>query len=165
MGSPLKWEIDDSGDILRIKMYGSMTEQVVFTEILERPEERVSLDLSEVRRFTSAGIREWVNFIIPLSAKREVLLECCSTAMVHQLSMIANMAGHARIKSIMLPYQCPDCDSDQEEVLEIDPEVPPEIVEEVTCSECGEMSEFDDLPESYLAFVLHPVEAEDGDDL
>ena len=157
MERPLKWEIDDSGDVLRITMSGQMTEQVVFVELLERTESRIAFDLASVRRFTSAGIREWVKFITTLSDDRTVLLERCSVAMVHQLNMIANMAGHARISSIMVPYQCPVCDNDQEEVLELEKGKKPMIARDVVCTECGEMTEFDDLSESYLSFAeTHP---------
>lgn len=159
MESPLKWSIEPVGNELKVYMVGQMTEQVVFTELLERSEQKIAIDLSEVRRFTSSGIREWVLFITALSDDREVWLERCSVAMVHQLGMIANMAGNAKVRSVMVPYQCPVCDADQEEVLAIEEGVMPKIEHEVECKSCGDKTEFDDLPTSYLAF-LKPLELE-----
>lgn len=153
MESPLNWRVEPADDLLRIYLVGQMTEQVVFNELLERPEKKIAVDLSEVRRFTSSGIREWVRFITALSEEREVWLERCSVAMVHQLGMIANMAGSAKVRSVMVPYQCPVCDADQEEVLEVAEGTKPQIRTDVKCRSCGEKTEFDDLPDSYLAFL------------
>lgn len=153
MESPLNWRIEPADDVLRIYMVGQMTEQVVLNELLERSEQKIAIDLSEVRRFTSSGIREWVRFITALSEDREVWLERCSVAMVHQLGMIANMAGSAKVRSVMVPYQCPVCDADQEEVLEIAAGTKPAIEIKVDCRSCGDKTEFDDLPDSYLSFL------------
>lgn len=158
----LTWKIDASGDdVIRIIFIGQVTEDADFTELLKElpPNKRYIVDTHRVRRFDSTGIREWVRFMNRLATPgSDVVLDRCSVPMVQQLNMIANMGGHAKVTSIMVPYYCDACGKNSDKLLIFEPGKDPEIEEEAPCPYCGEMMEFDDLPESYMAFYYEAQE-------
>jgi hypothetical protein len=155
----LTWKLDDSEpDSVRIIFSGLVTEEADFTDLIKAlpTDRRIIIDTHRIRRFDSTGIREWVRFINRVAAPgSDVTLDRCSVPMVLQLNMIANMGGHARVTSLMVPYYCEACGNSAEKLLVIEPGTDPVIAEEAECPSCGEVMEFDDLPESYLAFYYY----------
>lgn len=117
----------------------------------------VLLDLAGVRRISSFGIREWVDFINALGAASEtVILIECSAKVVHQLNMVASFAGEAWLYSFYAPYRCDYCDAERDKLLQIDRDAeliaaaaPPEA----PCESCGEVEYFDEDPASYFSFA------------
>jgi anti-anti-sigma regulatory factor len=118
---------------------------------------RVVLDLGGVRRINSAGVREWVNFIRDVEPRTEHLaLANCSPAIVMQMNMIANFRGSAEVLSFYAPLVCPVCDREQDELIEVTPEIVaglPDHIPDFNCAECATVLELDDIPERYFAFL------------
>lgn len=117
----------------------------------------VLLDLAGVRRISSFGIREWVDFIGALSSHcDDVILIECSSKIVHQLNMVANFAGDAWLYSFYAPYRCDYCDAERDKLMQIDRDA--EVIKtasppEAPCESCGEAEYFDEDPASYFAFA------------
>lgn len=114
------------------------------------------LDLAEVRRINSVGVREWIRAMKTIPTDVVVYWDNVSTAMVAQLNMIANFNGHSRVRSFYAPYYCPACDLEQRFLLQVSdvrgggsPTAP-----EHSCAECGGPLEFDDIEEDYLGALL-----------
>lgn len=113
------------------------------------------LDLGAVEQVNSCGVREWLHFVQQLTERGQALeLVDCPPVFVRQLNMISNFAGDAAIRSVLLPYWCRSCGS--EELVRHDPAVPGPVPETRTCPSCGATAEFDDLPDTYLAFSEPP---------
>ncbi len=115
------------------------------------------LDLAEVRKISSFGIREWVDFMNAVAKNTEeiVLIEC-SPKVVDQLNMVANFAGTGRVFSFYAPYRCDYTDTDHLVLMQIDRDweviksmKPPERVD----PESGEPAYFDEDPITYFAFI------------
>ena len=71
------------------------------------------LDVGEIRKISSFGIREWVDFIGAIAARGvAIYLVECAPKVVDQLNMVANFAGSGRVYSFYLPYHCDYCDRD-----------------------------------------------------
>ncbi|MDA3862615.1 MAG: STAS domain-containing protein [Deltaproteobacteria bacterium] len=116
----------------------------------------VLLNLSRVERINSCGVRDWVNWLSDLEKKGAslVIIES-SPAIVAQINLVNNFTGNAVVQSFFAPYYCPSCD--KEKVLHIEansiedvenPEAP-----QARCDECDGIMEFDDMEESYFAFL------------
>src|SRR5258706_9083598 len=69
------------------------------------------IDLSEVERINSCGVRDWVNWLgkVEKTGARPVLVEC-SPAIVAQINLVNNFTGSGVVKSFYAPYFCPNCD-------------------------------------------------------
>jgi hypothetical protein len=137
----------------RFELAGEITEESDFAPLVQSLPSASTLDLAEVRRINSCGVREWLNFVTALSkAGKQIVLERCSVPMVAQMNMITNFRGEARVVSIFAPYHCPSCDEDHDKLIDLAGNNEPELEGAVPCPKCGEGMEFDELPESYLAF-------------
>jgi hypothetical protein len=113
---------------------------------------RLRLELSGISRINSCGVREWVNFMRSLPPECEVELDRCPPSVVAQLNMISNFAGSARILSVQAPYVCEACGNEENVLLTVTPGVSPEIGAR-RCRSCGGEMEFDDIQDSYFAFL------------
>lgn len=155
MATSMSWKQVELDGQPRILLEGTISESTDFRTLAELPSDTLSLDLANVEQINSCGVREWINFVNVLKASgKRVELHRCSPAIVRQLNMISNFKGDGKVRSVLAPYYCENCDHEMTVVLDVtDPDTPPEIAETITCPECGEEMEFDDLPDSYLEFL------------
>lgn len=79
---------------------------------------RIAIDLGGVRRFSSAGVREWIHFVRSLPQGTDLSLVGCSPASVTQLNLIDNFRGPARVESFWAPYSCTACGAERQVLLE-----------------------------------------------
>nr|QEO74300.1 hypothetical protein [uncultured bacterium] len=146
-------KVEDKDGAAHFVFSGAITEGADLRSLVGRAKERVVIDLLDVQRINSIGVREWIEFIGRLcAAARDVSLEHCSVAMVHQFNMITGMRGAAEVRSVMLPYLCNSCGREETTLLKVDqpkPAIPPTR----KCPGCPGTMEFDDLPEAYLGFL------------
>jgi hypothetical protein len=113
------------------------------------------IDLGEVERINSCGVRDWVNWLSKLESNgtRSVLVEC-SPAIVAQINLVNNFTGSGVVKSFYVPYFCPECDEEKVLLVEAsDMGPPPHEPPTCRCDECDLVMDFDDMPDSYFAFL------------
>src|SRR4030095_8658657 len=79
------------------------------------------LDLGGVKKISSFGIREWVDFVTTAGkhARSLILIEC-TPKVVDQLNMVANFTGGGRVFSFYAPFRCDYCDTEHRVLLQID---------------------------------------------
>jgi anti-anti-sigma regulatory factor len=114
------------------------------------------VDLADVERINSRGVRDWVNWIAGLDkAGIKSYLVQCSTAVVGQLNLVGNFAGQADVCSVSAPYYCEACEFEHAEVLHLaelatdgKTQAPTRI-----CPQCKKAMSFDDIEDSFFAFV------------
>src|SRR5262249_36086861 len=144
------FQIDSDASVARVRMQGEITETADFAPILSEHRPKVVLDLAEVQRINSCGVREWINFMNALSkAGSEIVLEKCSVPIVNQLNMISNFKGTGAVTSVFAPYFCDSCNKDHMRLLEVAPGIKEKILEPVMCPTCSNPMEFDDLLDSF----------------
>lgn len=155
--STMQWTIEetpDRGHLVQIS--GFITEEADFQTLaaLQGPA-ALRLDLAGVEQINSCGVREWIHFVRRIAqAQRPLELLRCSPAIVRQLNTISNFRGNGKVRSVMLPYFCPDCEREEHRLHEIPTTVQLQHIEDVLpCPVCGADMEFDDLPDTYLAFA------------
>lgn len=116
------------------------------------------IDVSEIERINSCGVRDWVNWLgkAEKGGAKVVLVEC-SPAIVAQINLVNNFTGNGLVKSFYAPYFCPNCDL--EKVLLVETRdmagIQPFKAPSCRCDECDGPMDFDDMEESYFAFLAN----------
>lgn len=143
-------------DMTYVKLAGVIDEDNELGELTEKiPGGTVVIDLSEIERINSCGVRDWVNWLGRIEKKgaKSVLVEC-SPAIVAQINLVNNFTGTGVVKSFFAPYFCPNCDREKVllvEAAELGP--PPHKAPTCRCDECDGVMDFDDMEDSYFAFL------------
>src|SRR5258706_6334244 len=109
------------GPFTCLKFVGTIDESFDGKKIAKTIEaEWLVVDLGGVKKISSFGIREWVDFMTTASkqSKQLTLIEC-APKVVDQLNMVANFAGGGRVFSFYAPFRCDYCDSEQRTLLEV----------------------------------------------
>lgn len=151
------------GDVCYLELSGVIDEDNDLAAILEEIRGRtVVVHLGEVERVNSYGVRDWVNWLGKLEEQKiDVVLLNCSPAVVAQVNLVRNFIGHAAVKSFHVPYFCAQCDEEKVlrcETAEMGP--PPHEPPICRCDECDLVMEFDDMPDTYFAFLARELRTE-----
>ena len=121
------------------------------------------LDLSEVKRINSCGVRDWVNWVQTLEARgKKLILEGCSPAVVAQINLVHNFVGQATVKSFYAPYYCSHCDKEETVLLQPQKFAGMKQLQapDIRGSDCTKKNchmSFDDIEEAYFAFLPHSI--------
>ncbi len=143
-------------DVGFVKLSGVIDEDNELADLTDAiPGGMVIIELGEIERINSCGVRDWVNWLNAIEAKgAEVVLVECSPAIVAQINLVHNFTGNGTVKSFYVPYFCPECDEEKvllTEAIEMGP--PPHEPPICRCDGCDLVMDFDDMPESYFAFL------------
>jgi hypothetical protein len=154
----LKIDKFSEGSVTCLKFLGTVDEQFDGKKLAATVKGgTLVLDLADIQKISSFGIREWVDFINLVGPRVDeiVLVECAPKA-VDQLNMVANFAGKGRVFSFYAPYRCDYCDRDSKMLLQFDRDYeaiknmkPPER----PCTSCGNPEYFDEDATSFFSFL------------
>jgi len=114
MSQKFSSSIQHRGDVSYVKLAGVIDEDNELSELVDKiPNGTAVIDLGEIERINSCGVRDWVNWLSKLEGNgtRSVLVE-------------ASDMGPP-------PHEPPTC----------------------RCDECDLVMDFDDMPDSYFAFL------------
>lgn len=143
-------------DVTFVKLSGVIDEDNELADLTDKiPPGTAVIDLGEVERINSCGVRDWVNWLSKIEAKEtDVVLVECSPAIVAQINLVNNFTGAGVVKSFYVPYFCPECDEEKVLLCEAaDMGPPPHEPPTCRCDECDLVMDFDDMPDSYFAFL------------
>ena len=156
MSQKFQHTVQHRGDVSYVKLGGVIDEDNELGELVEKiPNGTAVIDLGEIERINSCGVRDWVNWLSKLETNgtRSVLVEC-SPAIVAQINLVNNFTGSGVVKSFYVPYFCPECDEEKVLLVEAgDMGPPPHEPPTCRCDECDLVMDFDDMPDSYFAFL------------
>jgi anti-anti-sigma regulatory factor len=143
-------------DVTYVKLGGVIDEDNELGELTEKiPAGTVAIDLSEIDRINSCGVRDWVNWLtrVEKNGSRVILVEC-SPSIVAQINLVNNFTGGGVVKSFFAPYFCPNCDREKVLLVEVAEMVgTPTKAPTCRCDECDGVMDFDDMEDSYFAFL------------
>jgi hypothetical protein len=115
------------------------------------------VDLGAIKKISSFGIREWVDFVSAAGTQvRSLILIECAPKVVDQLNMVANFTGDGRVYSFYAPFRCDYCDSDQRVLLTIDRDhetIKSMKLAERPCPGCKESMYFDDDGATFFSYL------------
>ncbi len=114
------------------------------------------IDLSTVRDVNNCGVRDWVKWRETVQGRGvAVVLVECSAAVVAKLNSVSNFNDGGFIKSFYVPYFCAACSTEKAMLVDMDEfrREGPVRAPTCRCDSCDQVMQFDDLEESYFAFV------------
>ena len=156
MSHKFQSSIQHRADVSYVKLGGVIDEDNELADLADKiPMGTAVIDLGEIERINSCGVRDWVNWLSRLEngGTRSVLVEC-SPAIVAQINLVNNFTGNGVVKSFYVPYFCPECDEEKVLLVEAtDMGPPPHEPPTCRCDECDLVMDFDDMPDSYFAFL------------
>lgn len=158
-GEKLTLEKFADGGIACLRFLGTIDESFEGKKIAATIKcETLLLDVGGVRKISSFGIREWVDFITAASkqATNVVLVEC-GPKIIDQLNMVANFAGSGRVYSFYAPYRCDYCDAEHRVLFTFDRDY--EAIKAMKlgnrpCPTCKDAMYFDEDPTSFFSYLL-----------
>ncbi|HET7501401.1 MAG TPA: hypothetical protein VFK02_10375 [Kofleriaceae bacterium] len=147
------------GDIACLKFVGTIDEGFEGKKLgMTAAADTLVLDLGGVKKISSFGIREWVDFVTTAAkSSRSLILVECSPKVVDQLNMVANFAGGGRVFSFYAPFRCDYCDSEHRVLLQVDRDfeaIKSTKLAERPCLACKEAMYFDEDGATYFSYVL-----------
>lgn len=144
--------ITQEGNVFYLK--GVINEFAKFTPLFEFEGSEMVLNLKDVTRINSTGVREWINALEKVDRSIEMYFEECPPIVVYQMTMIPNFTSRVKVKSVYAPYYCTECDNQEEILIDLrDFNLEEKGLPEGKCKECGHDLEFDDDEESYFYFM------------
>jgi anti-anti-sigma regulatory factor len=162
MNQKFQANLQQRDDLIYLRLGGVIDEDNELFDLLERIEEGTAIiDLAAIERINSCGVRDWLSWLSRLERKvTEVIFVECSPAVVAHLNLVDRFIGNGRVQSFYAPYFCARCDLERVWLVELS-EMQKQNVPKAPvcrCDVCGHEMEFDDLEDSYFAFV-HAVSA------
>ncbi len=157
MNQKFQATIQQRGEVTYLKLAGVIDEDNELFDLLDQlGSGTVVINLADIERINSCGVRDWVNWLAKLEKKgAKVVFVECSPAIVAQINLVNNFTGNGVVKSFYAPYFCPSCDLEKVLLIEMDEmkamDTPKAPV--CRCDECDGVMDFDDMEESYFAFV------------
>jgi anti-anti-sigma regulatory factor len=122
-----------------------------FARLVEAPGDPLILDLRDVTRINSIGLRNWMQQIRTLTAHRHVIMEAISYVFAMQMSLNGIM-GSGVVVSSVAPYYCPKCDANRMMLVTREEFRAVSAVPAKACPECQTVMDFDEL-EDYFRFL------------
>ena len=151
-GCDIKWTEPDT-----VVISGIIDEYADFSSLSQRAQQSLNVDLSQVTRMNSSGIRTWIQSI--MRHKIELNLTNCSPVVVEQFSMIPEFIGkNGFVESFQAQFICGSCGTETQDTFQVGVDVFPgqnysDHVLEKTCPSCGQSMDFDHNPEIYFSFL------------
>ncbi|CAN5128971.1 hypothetical protein BH11MYX1_BH11MYX1_45860 [soil metagenome] len=157
LGGALESRVEVREGVTYVALVGVIDEAADLAPVTRLPGPMV-VDLSELRRINSVGVRCWMDFVRAREATRDpretLTFERCSPAMVSQMSMITRFMGaRSRVASVLVPYRCTSCGADHLEPLTVATNV--QVQPTRSCSKCQARMELDELVETYAEALEH----------
>jgi anti-anti-sigma regulatory factor len=116
------------------------------------------LDLGGVKKISSFGIREWIDFVTTAGKHaRSIILIECTPKVVDQLNMVANFTGGGRVFSFYAPFRCDYCDTEHRVLLQVDRDhdaMKSLRLAERPCLSCKESMYFDEDGATFFSYLL-----------
>ncbi len=112
------------GDNLLLVFEGVIDEDVVFPAVDTGTYKKVFIDLKGVKSINSVGIREWLNWMKPLSEKAQLVFMKAPKALVLQMNMVEGFLPKTGfVKSFYVPFYCERCDKEESVLFSVGQEI------------------------------------------
>jgi hypothetical protein len=122
--SDFKFQEKTDGEALLLIFEGVIDEESKFPAVDGNKHKRVMVDLKGIRSINSVGIREWLNWIRPLSETSQVVFLKTPKALVFQMNMVEGfLPKNGTVKSFYVPFYCEACDKEENVLFTVGQEV------------------------------------------
>jgi hypothetical protein len=153
----ITFDVRKEGTILVVRLAGRMTETFKGAALAKQLEGDVLLDLGDVERVTSFGVREWLQLLQEAEPRmRKLYLGRCAEPIVNQMSMIRRFSGDGQIVSFYAPYACEACSTQFERLVDCEYDadaITKGVAPAASCPRCDGAGAFDDDAHTYFGFA------------
>jgi hypothetical protein len=148
LGRSLQARVEQRDGVSWVALIGNVDESVDLAPLIAMAGPLV-VDLGEMDRINSIGVRTWMNFVKAREkAGAALTIERCSPMMVGQITMITRFMGsQAHVKSLLVPYFCKKCQREHAEVFAAVPGA--SVSPTIACPNCGGQMELDEFAQTY----------------
>lgn len=157
MAQKFEAEIHQAEEFTYVRLMGTIDEDNELSPLVNRIRGHTAIiDLAGIQDINNCGVRDWVNCLEGLQGRGiEVVLVECSPAIVSKLNSVSNFIERGFVKSFYVPYFCQACEQEKALLVDMDEFRGDGPVRTPTCrcDSCDGIMAFDDLEESYFAFV------------
>lgn len=152
---PFRVEIARDGDRTVYRVSGTIDEHANLDQLIpDRDAGQVEVDLRDVHRFNSYGVRAWIYAMRRIHAGIVMTFTHCPPLVIDQLNMVDGLMGKATVTSFYAPRTCVACNLRDNQFLEVDDcHANGGRLPAMTCPSCGQPMELDDIEEKYT-FLL-----------
>ncbi|HSP81299.1 MAG TPA: protein kinase [Myxococcaceae bacterium] len=145
------------GTITHVRISGIIDETFPLTSSSPDLSGIILVDLGQVERISSFGVRRWIEFASKLPPGGiSLYVVHAPPVIVDQLNMVEGFSGVARVLSVLAPYTCRSCGEDRLRLVDLQAEVQT-ISEgrapEHACPVCANKLEFADLPSEFFDYA------------
>ncbi len=103
-----------NGPELDLALSGTIDEDVQFPALSLAGIKQVVFDLKDVKSINSVGIREWLNWMKPISEQCQITMKNCPKTLVFQFNMVEGfLPKGAVVSSLYVPFFCEKCDKEE----------------------------------------------------
>src|SRR5262245_55195076 len=104
MSQKFQAAVNHQGEVSFVKLAGVIDEDNELGDLVDRiPSGTAVIDLGEIERINSCGVRDWVNWLSRLETqKTRVVMVECSPAIVAQINLVNNFTGSGVVKSFFV---------------------------------------------------------------
>ncbi|RZA26577.1 MAG: hypothetical protein EOP10_03180 [Proteobacteria bacterium] len=157
-GCQLDWKSSNS-----VVVRGEIDEHADFSSFIKLAGQILYVDLAEVIRLNSSGLRSWIQTIV--KNQIQLVLRNCSPIVVEQFALIPQFIGNqGRVESFFARYQCVACNHEElkrfqfgQNINETTDQIPLEF--DAPCKICGDVLELDQSDEIYRAFLQYSLKS------
>ncbi len=137
----MTWIVESKPSEVRVWLKGPLNEDFAYAELAEELQKCrhcfLRLNLKQVLRVNSTGIREWFNLMQTLSWPSLLILEDCSPAFTQALTQIEEMSLGCWVESCNLPVWCPSCEQEFELKIELTTPLLNQTIQ-IPCPDCSQ---------------------------
>jgi serine/threonine protein kinase len=145
------------GTIHHVRIGGVIDETFPLTSATSDLSGLLIVDLGQVERISSFGVRRWIEFASKLPPGGIALYVVnAPPVMVDQLNMVEGFIGVSRVLSVLAPYTCRACGEDRLRLVDLQAEsgvISEGRAPEHSCPVCAGKLEFADLPSEFFDFA------------
>ncbi|MBU1533670.1 hypothetical protein KKF84_00025, partial [Myxococcota bacterium] len=150
--------------IMALQLNGIIDESFNGKQLAEGLKETLIVDLSGVRRISSFGIREWMEFLHIAESKCESIFYIqCPSRIIDQFNMVANFGGKGQVVSFYAPYHCDFCEEDHSVLIDVADQfdnIKESTLPDRACATCSESEYLDEDAETFLSYLVTQIKPE-----
>jgi hypothetical protein len=148
---PFQVSVTREGGKTHYRVSGTIDEHADLDELQPQPDDTdIEVDLGEVHRFNSYGVRAWLHAMRRIHAGVRMTFVHCPSLVIDQLNMVDGLMGQARVESFYVPRSCSRCDVRDSQLLEVSAcHAAGGALAPMPCPRCGRAMDLDDIEEKY----------------
>ncbi|MBN2722757.1 MAG: hypothetical protein JXR95_01665 [Deltaproteobacteria bacterium] len=144
--------------ITALQLNGIIDESFNGKHLAEGIKGTLIVDFSGIKRISSFGIREWLEFLKSVEDKcDQIYFIKCPSRIIDQFNMVANFGGSKGVLlSFFAPYHCDYCEADHSELIDVadyHDSIKDSKLPDKPCETCGNAEYLDEDPETFLSYL------------